>query len=405
MGSGLCWWGGRWFSCRMPKASQRVTAVQAPIIPQVADWIRAHPGTLSLGQGVAGYAPPAEAWEELERLRREPLLNRYQSVDGLPALVEGLRGKLARRNGIDVGLGNALMVTAGANAAFQEVILAICDPGDEVILLSPYYFNQEMALRLANVRPVLVPTDGGFQPDLEAIEQAVTGRTRAIVTVSPNNPVGAVYPEERLRAITELCARRGLYHVSDETYEAFTYGAVRHVSPGSFSGAAEHVITLCSLSKAYGFASWRIGYVVVPAGLVGAMRKIQDTVVICPPVVSQLAALGCLRAGEGWLSARVAEMARTRARVLEGLAGVEDVAVVGPVDGAFYAWLRLRHPVDALELARRLIEQHGVAVIPGTAFGQTEPACLRVAYGALTAEVAGEGVGRLVDGLRALIRR
>jgi len=389
----------------MPKPSERVTAVHLPIIPQVADWIRANPGTLSLGQGVAGYAPPPEAWAEMERLKREPVLNRYQAVDGLPALTEALRIKLLRVNGMEVGPGRVLMVTAGANAAFQQVILAICDPGDEVVLPVPYYFNQEMALALANAQPVLVPLGVGNSLDMEAIVRAVTPRTRAVVTVSPNNPTGAVYPEAQLRAVQELCARRGLYHISDETYEAFTYGGVRHVSPGSFAGSEAHTISLYSFSKAYGFASWRIGCVVYPEALVSGMRKIQDTFVVCPPVVSQLAAVGCLKAGREWVAGRLEDMARTRAKVLEGLRTIHDLAEWGAADGAFYVWVKLRSRVDVLELTRRLIEEHRVAVIPGTAFGLRAEAFLRVAYGALTPESATEGVGRLVEGLRALIRR
>ena len=376
--------------------------VQLPIIPVVARWIREHPGTLSLGQGIAGYAPPAEAWEEMERLRREPELNRYQAAEGLPALVEALRVKLAEVNGIRMGPERALMVTAGANAAFQQVILAICDPGDEVILPLPYYFNQEMALGLASVRPVLVPPAAGFLPDVDAIERAITPRTRAVVTVSPNNPTGAVYPEPVLRAIQELCAKRGIYHISDETYEAFTYGSARHVSPGGFAGSEETTISLFSFSKAYGFASWRIGYAVYPAGLAESMRKIQDTLLICPPVASQLAAVGCLRAGEGWFRERLAMVEKTRAKVLEHIRAVEDLAEIGAADGAFYVFLRLRRAMEALEVARRLIAEHRVAVIPGTAFGMGDAACLRVAYGALTPETAEEGVGRLVRGMRGI---
>ncbi len=389
----------------MPKPSERVTAVQLPIIPQVAEWIRSAPGTLSLGQGVAGYAPPAEAWEEMERLRREPLLNRYQAVDGLPALTDAFRITLAQVHGLEVGAGRALMVTAGANAAFQQVILAICDPGDEVILPVPYYFNQEMALVLANVRPVLARVGQGYALDVEAIERAITSRTRAVVTVSPNNPSGAVYPESTLRAVQALCVRRGLYHISDETYEAFTFGGVRHVSPGAFSGSENHTISLFSFSKAYGFASWRIGCVVYPEALATGMRKIQDTLLVCPPVVSQLAAVGCLKAGREWLAGRLEEVTRTRAKVLQGLGAIRDFAEWGPSDGAFYVLLKLRERVDVVELTRRLIAEHRVAVIPGTAFGVNDAACLRVAYGALTPETAGEGVGRLVEGLRALIRR
>lgn len=389
----------------MPKPSDRVDAVQLPIIPQVADWIRAHPGTLSLGQGVAGYAPPAEAWTEMERLRREPLLNRYQAVEGLVPLVDALRERLATRHRVTCGADRTLMVTAGANAAFQQVILAICDPGDEVILPVPYYFNQEMALALANVRPVLVPASDGTGIDVGRVEAAVTSRTRAVVTVSPNNPTGAVYPESTLRALQAMCQRRGIYHIGDETYEAFTFGGVRHVSAGSFEGSDGHAILLHSFSKAYGFASWRIGYVVYPRVLEPAMRKIQDTFLVCPPVVSQLAALGCLKAGDAWLAARLAEVERTRAKVSQGLATIADLAEFGPADGAFYVWIRLRERWDVLELTRRLIADHRVAVIPGTAFGAEETSCLRVAYGALTPETAAEGVGRLANGLRAIIRR
>lgn len=386
----------------MPIPSHRAKAVQAPIIPQVADWIRAHPGTLSLGQGVAGYAPPATVWEEVSRLQREPLLNRYQAVGGLPELVNALWEKLAVSNGMMQSPERSLVVTAGANAGFQQVILALCDPGDEVILPLPYYFNQEMALTLANVRPVLVPSDGRYHPDVEAIARAITPRTRAVVTVSPNNPTGAVYPEACLRAINDLCREHGLIHISDETYEVFTHGEARHVSPGAFAGAAGHTVSLYSFSKAYGFASWRIGYAVFPAALLDSMRTIQDTLLICPPVVSQLAALGCLRAGGDWIAGRITELAATRTRVVEGLRLLEELAEPSSADGAFYVYLRLRRFTDPLELARRLIVEHGVAVIPGVAFGMTQESCLRVAYGALTRETAGEGITRLVRGLRCL---
>lgn len=389
--------------------STRAAQVQLPMIPQVADWIRAFPGTLSLGQGVAGYPPPAEALAAVERLRGEPLLHRYQSVLGIPELLAALEAKLARVNGIALGAdsGRALMVTAGANAGFLQMILAIADPGDEVILTLPYYFNQEMALGLANVRAVLVPGDSRNFPDLDALARAITPRTRAIVTVSPNNPTGAVYPVEILRGIQELCRRHGLYHLSDETYEAFTYDGAAHVSPGSFPDSAGQTISLFSFSKAYGFASWRVGYAVFPASLLESLRKIQDTNLICPPVVSQLGALGCLQAGDAWVAARVAELAEVRRRVLEELRPLEEFVEIAPALGAFYAMLRVRPGVgvpDSLTLTHALIARHRVAVIPGVAFGVGQECRLRVAYGALTADTAAEGVGRLVAGLREILR-
>ncbi len=388
--------------CAVRATSQRVDRVQSPIIAQVADWICAHPGTLSLGQGVAGYAPPAEAAREVERLAHEPHLHRYQSVDGLPELRETLTTRLRERHGPEITVDRALMVTAGANAAFLQVILAICDPGDEVLLPLPYYFNQEMALTLAHVHAVPIPCDARHHPDFEALERSLTPHTRAIVTVSPNNPTGAVYPAPLLRAINDLCARRGVFHVSDETYAPFVYAPHRHVSPGASPGAADHTISLFSFSKAYGIASWRIGCALFPKSLHVALRKVQDTVLICPPVVSQLAALGCLRAGEAWLNARVTELEHVRNAVLRGLSPLADLAEVSPLDGAFYAFLRLRHGGCPIELTRRLIAEHRVAVIPGTAFGLGGAGHLRIAYGTLAPDTAVEALGRLVTGLRAL---
>ena len=150
---------------------------------------------------------------------------------------------------------------------------------------------------MVNCVPVFVPTDAQHQPDVGALERAITPRTRVVVTVSPNNPTGAVYPETTLRQINRLCALRGIYHFSDEAYEYFTYADVPHFSPGSIHGAYRHTISFFSLSKSFGFAGWRVGYVVLPEHLLLSMRKVQDTNLICAAMPSQYAAIGALRAG------------------------------------------------------------------------------------------------------------
>jgi aspartate/methionine/tyrosine aminotransferase len=144
---------------------------------------------------------------------------------------------------------------------------------------------------------VPVRTTSDYQLDIEAIASAVTDRTRAVVTVSPNNPTGAVYPEAALREVNAICRRHGLFHIHDETYEYFTYDGATHFSPGSIDDAAAHTISLFSMSKAYGMASWRVGYMVIPAALRDAMHKIQDPVIICAPPVSQGAAVAALGVG------------------------------------------------------------------------------------------------------------
>jgi aspartate/methionine/tyrosine aminotransferase len=389
-------------------ASRRLAAVQSPIIPVVADLIRAHPGTISLGQGVVNYGPPPSALDQIARFLAEPANHKYQPVAGIPALVDALEQKLAAENGVRVGAahGNRTMVTAGGNQAFLNAVLALGDPGDEFILPTPYYFNHEMAVTMASCRPVLVPTDAHHQLDVAALRAAITPRTRAILTVSPNNPTGAVYPAATLRAVNALCAEHGIFHLHDEAYEYFTYGGVEHFSPASIPGAAAHTLSLHSLSKSYGFASWRIGWMVYPAALEAAMRKIQDTVVICPPVISQYAALGALSAGAPYVHEKLRALAAVRATVQSALAPLvaDGLCEIPPADGAFYFFLRARSDLAPLAMVERLVREHRVAVIPGSAFGLTHGCALRVAYGALAGDTAAEGIGRLVRGLRAIQR-
>jgi aspartate/methionine/tyrosine aminotransferase len=324
-------------------------------------------------------------------------------VEGQPELVEAVERKLTAENGIAVRPDCRVVVTAGGNMAFVNAVLAVTDPGDEVILQSPYYFNHEMAVVITGCRPVLVPTDDDYQPRPDAIAAAITDRTRAVVTISPNNPTGAVYPEAALRAVNGLCAARGVWHVHDEAYEYFTYEGARHFSPGSIEGAGRHTISLFSLSKAYGFASWRIGYMVLPEALFDAVNKIQDTNLICPPLVSQHAALGALQAGPAYAAAHLPALARVRGEVHARLAAVADLCETPRTRGAFYCFIRLKKAADAVSLAERLVREHRVAVIPGTAFGTTDAPYLRVSYGALDAETVVDGIDRLVRGLSAVL--
>ena len=391
--------------------SSRLRAVQSPIIPVIADLIRAHPGTISLGQGVVGYGPPPAALARIAEFLGDPANHKYQPVAGIPALVDAIVQELEAENGIRVGPahGNRTMVTAGGNNAFLAAILAIADPGDEIILPVPYYFNHEMAVTMANCRPVLVPTDANYQLDVDALRSAITPRTRAIVTVSPNNPSGAVYPEAALRAVNALCAERGIFHISDEAYEAFIYDGAAHFSAASIPGSAPHTISLFSMSKAFGFASWRIGWMVFPQNLEAALRKIQDTIIICPPVISQHAALGALDAAAGggapYVREKLRAIAGVRTLVQRELAALvaDGVCTVPPAQGAFYFLLRANSSRPPLEIAEHLIREQRVAAIPGSAFGLERGCHLRVAYGALAADTAAEGLGRFARGLRAIV--
>ncbi|MEQ1529983.1 MAG: pyridoxal phosphate-dependent aminotransferase [Methylococcales bacterium] len=382
--------------------SRTINSVQTPIIPVIAEWTRNQPGTLSLGQGMVAYPPPASALQAIQEFGCKQEHHLYGSALGHPGLLELIRHKLQTENHIDSQNGYSVMVTAGSNMAFLNVLLAIADPGDEIILPLPYYFNQEMAVRMLNCLPVAVATDSSYQLDIAAIQAAITEKTRAIVTISPNNPSGAVYPEADLRAINQLCREHGIYHISDEAYEYFTYGPGKHFSAASIAGAAAHTISLYSLSKAYGFASWRVGYMVFPDALLPALLKIQDTNLICPPLINQYAAMGALQTGSAYCKTQLQKLTNIRSQVMAQLQQLSDLCELCSGDGAFYVLLKLHTDKNDLALVKALIDHHHIAVIPGSAFGLQDGCYLRVSYGMLDQSRVEHAVQRLCSGLRAL---
>ncbi|BAY25798.1 aminotransferase class I and II [Calothrix sp. NIES-2100] len=387
----------------MKSLTSRMQVVQSPIIPVVGELIKNSPGTISLGQGVVSYNPPQSSIDFLAKFLAEPTNNLYKAVEGIPPLVAALSAKLQAFNGIEINQENCIVVTAGSNMAFMNAILAITSPGDEIILNKPYYFNHEMAIAMAGCRAVLVETDENYQLRPDAIASAITPKTRAVVTISPNNPTGVVYPETALRTVNQICGDRGIYHISDEAYEYFTYNGVKHVSPGAFAGSSDYTISLYSLSKAYGFASWRIGYMVIPQHLLDAVKKVQDTILICAPVISQYAALGALQATDEYFQVHIGAIAQVRQLVLESLNRLQGLCTITRADGAFYFFLKVHTQMNAFELVKRLIQEHQVAVIPGTTFGMEDGCYLRVAYGALQQQTAKEGIERLVQGLQTIL--
>ena len=389
-------------------------AVLEPVIPVVGDLVRRTPGTLSLAQGMVGWGAPPAVTEAVRAAIAQPgpALDRYGPTWGEPELLEAARRKLQAVNRLDLD-GSALLITTGSNMAFQAMAQAICDPGSEVIVPLPYYFNHVMAVQLAG--GVAVPVAAGPIPDPERLAAAITPRTCAILTVSPNNPSGVVIPPEVLTAINRLCAERGLFHISDEAYDVFVHGAVPHRSPGSLSGSAAHTISLYSLSKAYGMAGWRIGYSAVPEGLRPALAKVLDTVQICPPALTQRAGAAALQTDPAWVRAQVAALEPRRQQLLAAVAawqaGGLPVRLWAEPDGAFYGLLVIEGlGISSDALMERLVLEHRVAAVSGRAFGFEQPgeldACvLRLSYGMLDGPELSEALERLSDGLRRLRQR
>jgi len=399
-----------------PGLAARLDAVLDPVIPRIGELLRRRPDSLSLAQGMVDWEPPPAVRQAVRDALDQPgcFLNRYGSTWGEPDLLEALARKLTTSNGLDLE-GSALLVTTGSNMAFAALAQVICDGGSEVILPLPTYFNHVMAVQLAG--GVAVQVEAGPIPDPEVLAAAITPRTRAIVTISPNNPSGVVMPEPVLRAINQLCAERGLLHISDEAYELFVHGSVPHVSPGSGSGAAAHTASLYSFSKAHGLAGWRMGYAAVPESLRPGLAKVLDTVQICPTLISQRAAAAALATDSSWALERLATLAPRRAQLLAAVTRWRNkglpVRLWAEPDGAFYGLLVLEglkttsgRLLDSDALMEWLVLEEGVATVSGGAFGLHLPgACLlRLSYGMLKGSVLAEAFKRLGRGLGRLWR-
>ena len=383
--------------------SQRMSNVQLPIIPIVSNLIKKNPGTISLGQGVVYYGPPQKVFDTITQLNYSSDYHVYSEVEGISNLRSIMIEKLLCENKINLNNKSDLIVSAGSNMAFMNAVMAITDPGDEIILLRPYYFNHEMAINMISCNAIIVDTKSNYQPCLDKIMNAITPLTKAVVTVSPNNPSGAVYNATALQEINKLCKEKGIYHISDEAYEYFTYGEIEHFSPGSISNSNEYTISLYSLSKAYGFASWRIGYMVIPEHLSLSVKKAQDTYLICPTRIAQEAAITALKIGCDYTKSHLNQIENTRNKLYAELQSINNICAVPLTMGAFYFLIKLNTALTGMELVDKLINKHKIAVIPGETFGMNDGCYLRLSYGALNKEKSDMGTQRLIRGLKEII--
>jgi aspartate aminotransferase len=337
--------------------------------------------------------------------------HRYAPVAGLPALREAI-ARSYDRFGLNYSAANVI-VTVGGKQALYNLAHCLFGPGDEVIVFSPYWVSYLPQLQLCGAKAVIVETrpEDGFQPDLDRVRAALTERTRAILVNSPSNPTGCVVEHERLVALDRLAAEHGLTVISDEIYSDLTYdGVIGECFAALSSSAPERTILVDAVSKTFAMTGWRVGWLVGPEPVVKACAKLQghSTSGVC--LVNQRAALGALRASPDFLTQVRAALATRRNLLAEGLGAVDGIDV-GPVaQGAFYLFPRVdglfgRKRPDgvvldsALAVADYFLDEVGVGVVPGEAFG--EPRCIRVSYAlsrdqvALGAERIAEAVARL----------
>lgn len=337
------------------KLSARARVVESSGIRRVFDLGARLQNPINFSIGQPDFPVPAPVAEAAKRAI-DAGYNSYTPTQGIAALCEKVAEKLARENGIATQPDDVL-ITSGSSGAIFLILAAILDPGDELIIPDPYFVMYPQLTNFFGAVPVLVDTYPDFQLDPERVEEAVTPRTKAILLNSPNNPTGAVYPEDTLRAVADVAYRHGLLIISDEVYEPFVYDGARHFSVGS---VYPPTITINALSKSHALTGWRVGYATGPSPIIEKMKELQQYTFVCAPAPAQHAALTALELGP---SEAVQTYQQRRDLIYEGLR--KRFEVTRP-QGAFYIMPRVSDE-DAIRFVERAIAQN-VLLIPGSVF-------------------------------------
>ncbi|WP_141580545.1 pyridoxal phosphate-dependent aminotransferase [Actinomadura sp. WMMA1423] len=390
-----------------PRISKRIAAISESATLAVDAKAKALKAAgrpvIGFGAGEPDFPTPDYIVEAAVTACRVPRFHKYTPAGGLPELRAAIAEKTERDSGYRVEASQVL-VTNGGKQAVYEAFAALLDPGDEVIVPTPYWTTYPESIKLAGGVPVDVVADEttGYKVGVEQLEAARTDRTKVLLFVSPSNPTGAVYTRDEIEAIGRWADEHGLWVVTDEIYEHLVYGdAEFHSMPVVVPELADRTLVLNGVAKTYAMTGWRVGWLIGPADVVKAAQNLQSHATSNVANVSQAAALAAVT---GDLSA-VAEMRkafdRRRHTIVRMLNEIPGVVCPEP-EGAFYAYpsvkallgkqLRGRRPETSVELASLILEEAEVALVPGEAFGT--PGYFRLSY-ALGDDDLVEGVSRV----------
>lgn len=381
------------------KVSPHIEQVHFPPISEVRSWIagRSFPAErplVDLCQAIPDYSPAGELTDHLKNVLDDPLVARYSPDEGLPETREAVCNWYARRYGAGPNPAQVCL-TIGASQAFWLAMTVLCREGDEVIVQLPAYFDHPMALQAFGIRCVYAPFDeAAGLPDVEAIAGLISPRTRAILLVSPSNPTGSVLPPPAVRSLFERARERHIALVLDETYNAFIPGGARPHELFLDPQWEDHFVHLASFGKTFALTGYRAGALVASEAFIRQALKVQDTMAVCQPRITQHAVrFGCDNL-DAWVAANNIMMQRRHDRFREEFARAGNpFALVA--SGGFFAWIR--HPFTGRtgrEAARILAERADLICLPGEVFGPGLEGYLRLAFGNITEEAIPEAVRR-----------
>lgn len=359
--------------------SQKVAGLKPSGIRKFFDILATMPDVVSLGIGEPDFVTP----RPILQAGVDSLLGgqtQYTSNSGTIELREALSEHLKRLYQVEFDPATEIMISVGVSEALYLAMTALVDSGDEVIIPTPCFVSYQAEVILAGGVPVEIPCsiETDFQPDIQAIEAAVTKRTKAILVGYPNNPTGAVASRETLMEIGKIAEKHDLVVISDEIYDQLVYG-VPHVCFASLPGMRERTIMLSGFSKDYAMTGWRVGFAAGPREIIQAMVRIHQYSIMCAPTMSQAAALEAIKNGAEHVEIMRSEYDRRRRLIVDAMN--EFGLTTFEPRGAFYAFPRISSTgLDDETFAQQLLEREQVAVVPGSAFGPGGEGFVRCSY-------------------------
>lgn len=337
------------------------------------------PSVIAMGRGDPDFHTPAHITAAAKKAIDDNQ-HHYTGPTGLPQLREAIAADLKKEYGLEYGADD-IVVTAGVQESITLIMLALINPGDEVLITSPRFMTYDTAVGLAGGVPIPVPTfeKDDFALDIEEIEKRITPKTKMFVLVSPNNPTGAVTPPDVIRKIAELAIKHDLLIVSDEIYAKIIYEGNEHLSIATLPGMKDRTITLNGFSKTYAMTGWRIGYLAAPADFVTKVTEVRHTLSINTCTISQHAALAALTGPQEPIQAMIDDYAARRAYLLPAL---DEMGLsYGNPGGAFYVYINVSGTgMTTPDFCEKLLRETGVMLFPGTMFGDHDPSYIRMSF-------------------------
>ncbi|PID71651.1 MAG: aminotransferase [Desulfobulbus propionicus] len=363
--------------------SNRVCAIAPSATKIMAEQAAKHPNPVSLGQGVPGFTTPHHIIAAVkDALQNKPESCVYTLQNGLFELRQALARQLKKEKGVEIDPETEICITVGAMEGLLDALFAVTDPGDEVLLPSPTYASYTEQVLLANACPVFVPLDNQWQLDFQALEQAITARTKALMLCNPGNPTGNVYGAEQLEQLCCFALANNLVLVLDEAYDYLVYDQTALLNPLSKPAYKKVVISVGSLSKKYCLTGFRVGWVAADQQWMEHIAKVHDATTICAPTPSQYAALAALEGDQQWIADCCREMEQRKELCCRRMDKLSDYFSYVEPQGAFYLMAKYLFSRKASDIiAAKLLAETGVITVPGGSYGAGGEGHLRISFG------------------------